>query len=198
MTTVTVLIPTIPPRAVMLARALASVKAQTRQPDAIVAWLDHEGLGAAGARNAALEGISTDFVALLDDDDEFLPHHIHDLMETQAATGADMVYPEYKDGIPGLFAGLLDRPFTDETPAALRRGNFIPITCLVRTAALKAVGGFVGVPGRATAEDDWGTWLRLLDGGYTFAHHPGITWQWNTHYRHTSGHPWTETAAAHA
>jgi glycosyltransferase involved in cell wall biosynthesis len=195
-TTVTVLIPTIPPREVMLQRALASVRVQTRQPDDVVVWVDRDGVGAAGARNAALGFVDSDFVALLDDDDEFLPHHLADLLATQEVTDADMVFPEYADGIPGLFTGWLDRDFDETSAAVLRQRNFIPITCLVRTSALRAVGGFVSVPGHATAEDDWGTWCRLLEGGYKFVHHPGVTWRWNTHYRHTSGWPWTRTAAA--
>jgi glycosyltransferase involved in cell wall biosynthesis len=197
-TTVTVLIPTIPPRDAMLQRALASVRAQTRQPDDVVVWVDNDGVGAAAARNTALEFVDTEFVAFLDDDDELLPNHLADLLATQEQTGADLVFPNYRGANEGMFADWLERDFDETSAAVLHGANFIPITILARTDAVKAVGGFAAVPGRVCAEEDWGCWVRLLDAGYTFARHDGVTWQWNGHYAHTSGHPWTKTVAASA
>jgi glycosyltransferase involved in cell wall biosynthesis len=73
---ITVCIPTIPPRAKMLARALESVAEQTLQPAAIIVEYDHEHTGAAATKNRALAKVTTPLVAFLDDDDHFLPHHL--------------------------------------------------------------------------------------------------------------------------
>jgi hypothetical protein len=120
----------------------------------------------------------TEWIAFLDDDDEFEPWHIERLLRHQAETGADLVYPWFTvvDGFDPL--GWEGRQFD---PAALRRYNYIPITVLVRRELVIAAGGFTnrtdGVGG-ATWED-WNCWLALLDLGATFSHLPARTWRWH-------------------
>lgn len=206
MTTVGVSIASIPPRAKMLARALRSVCAQTWEPNQIVVHIDHEGVGAAEAKNRALAAISTEWVAFLDDDDEFHPPHLEALYTCAQQTGADLVYPWFT-GInsDGLFAvpdehGRLRTPFGQpwiddiHIPYIRQAGNFIPTTVLCRTELARQVGGFVGRDGTDSG-DDYGLWMRLLDAGAKFAHLPERTWQWNGHDAHTSGQNWRATGA---
>ena len=88
MSTVSVIIPAHPARMLngMLQRALSSVWAQTRVPDAVHIVIDTGREGAAATRQRALMAASTDFVAFLDSDDLFLPKHLEWLMTHQEET----------------------------------------------------------------------------------------------------------------
>jgi glycosyltransferase involved in cell wall biosynthesis len=211
MPTVGVSIASIPPRAPLLARALASVCAQTRPADQIVVHIDHEGVGAPDSKNAALAAIATDWVAFLDDDDEFLPQHLEHLLQTAEETGADLVYPWYQGINMGIFhipdelGNLripLGIPFRQvHADMILAGNNFIPTTVLVRTQLAQEVGGFAVSGARGPHDniegdtgDDRALWQRLLNAGAKFVHHPEITWEWCGHDgvsgAHTSGMPW--------
>lgn len=191
--TVTVCIPSIPPRAPMLARALASVTAQTLQPDAIAVAIDHQHDGAPVTRNRALAAAQTDWVAFLDDDDELLPNHLAELVAAGEETGADLIYPNFR---------CLDPDGNDKTlPESIRSGqefdarilrtrSFIPVTTLVRTEIAQRVGGF-SYPRQTRGKryEDWGFYLKLLDVDARFHHHPVTTWIWHHHGANTSGLP---------
>jgi glycosyltransferase involved in cell wall biosynthesis len=185
--TTSVCIPTIPPRATLLRRALGSVYQQTLPADEIVVVPDVEHRGAAATRNLAVERATSEWVAFLDDDDEFLPQHLELLVQHQSQTGADLVYPWFEIA-GGTFdpLGWEGRPFD---PVALRQANYIPVTVLVRRQLLLDAGGFRnrsdGIGG-ATWED-WAAWLALLDQGATFSHLPSRTWRWHHHGEHTRG-----------
>lgn len=179
---ITVVTPSIPPRAAMLGRAAASVQAQKRPADDHVIYMDWTGVGPGGARNGALERVTTEWVAFLDDDDEFLPHHLRACERMARHTGADVVYPigRYDWGDDPL--GQMSRPFSE---LRLRMGNFIPITVLARTALILDVGGFpLGHEAPLMGEqrcEDWGLWLRMLDSGASFAALNQVTWICHTH-----------------
>jgi glycosyltransferase involved in cell wall biosynthesis len=184
---ITVVVATIPIRAKMLRKALASVVLQTFQPAAIVVEYDHEHTGAAATKNRGLARVTSDWVAFLDDDDQFMPEHLEKLREAQLATGADVVYsmpfiPQIPGGIDP--SGMRGAPFD---PAELRRRSYIQTTSLVRTKLIQATGGFQ-LPQHVTSDyDDWGAWLALLDAGATFHHLPEQTFIWEHHGRNTSG-----------
>ena len=202
----------------MLPRAVASVAAQTRLPDEIVVMIDHAGVGAAANRNAALGRVTSEYVAFLDDDDEFLPHHLEHCLALLEETGADLCYPWFEGinsfGIfgvpkPGLTVGqarAYGQPLSvpcvspegrewDETLADWLSwaGNFIPVTVVARTEAVRSVGGFEGLADQSVDQcDDYRCWMHLLEAGATFVHLPERTWRWNGHPGHTSGRRWTE------
>lgn len=213
MSTVTVCIPTIPPRTEVLQRALRSVLTQTRPADAIAIVVDHDGDGAAVTRNRAWHAADTEYVAFLDDDDEFLPNHLEVLMTTAAETGADLVYswfehlgwpewtPERQDALAvmhnGRLCSPLGVPFGPEQAEHMRRYAFIPITTLVRRSALHKSGGFPRPLSRDWPRDDcedWGGWLRLLNTGAKFVHAPERTWVCH-HGAGTAGRPWRSMVA---
>lgn len=214
MSTVTVCIPTIPPRTEVLARALRSVLVQTRPADAIVIMVDHAGEGAAVTRNRAWRAARTEYVAFLDDDDEFLPEHLEALLGAAVETNADLIYPwfehegwpewtpERQDALAVPYRGQLRSPlgvaFGKEQAEHMRRYAFIPITTLCRRSALVRSGGF---PRPLSAEwprddcEDWGGWLRLLNTGAKFVHVPRRTWICH-HGRGTAGRPWKAAVGA--
>jgi glycosyltransferase involved in cell wall biosynthesis len=186
---ITVVVATIPIRAKMLRKALASVVLQTFQPAAIVVEYDHERTGAAATKNRGLAKVTTEWVAFLDDDDAFLPEHLEKLREAQLDSGADVVYsmpfiPQIPGGIDP--SGMRGAPFD---PDELRRRSYIQTTSLVRTKLIQASGGFQLPRHVASDYDDWGAWLALLDAGATFHHLPEQTFLWEHHGRNTSGRP---------
>lgn len=195
---VTVCIPTIPPREAFLARALASVEAQTLTPAAVSVYPDLEGLGAAGARNAAMAAADTEWVAFLDDDDWLLPKHLDVLLSAAEETGADLVYPWFEsNGTDPLYIAnqrAAFRPFDELSRYWLiHHGNFIPVTTLVRREVLLDVGGFAPPPGASASIpcEDWGAWRALALAGAKFYHVPERTWHWQHWHGHTGGRPWT-------
>jgi glycosyltransferase involved in cell wall biosynthesis len=186
-TTVAAVIPSIPPRAGKLLEALASVANQTRPVDQISVAIDHERQGAAATRNRAFAAVDCEWTAFLDDDDLWRPQHVERLLSTAVNCHADLVYPWFDvDG----GSDPLGREGVPFDPDALRLNNYIPVTLLVRTAALRDVGGFP-VPGSEAWPhgdcEDWAAWLQLLNAGATFVHLPERTWIWRWDGRNTSG-----------
>lgn len=192
---VTVVIPTVAGREDLLTRALDSVAAQIVPPGAVVVQEDRERRGAAWARNAALERVGTSWVAWLDDDDELLPNHVKVLVRAANQTGADLVYsyaefvggPDPLSSVDpqGRFApNPVNVPWSSYADLWLRtRGNFIPVTYLVRADLVRQVGGF---PEPYSFEhpqndcEDLGLLLLLLDAGALFYHVPGVrTWRYH-------------------
>lgn len=187
---ITAVIPVHPPNLAngMLTRAMTSVSRQSHPVDQVSVALDRDHWGAAKTRDVALSGITTQWVAFLDSDDQWYPNHVEALLVTAKTTGADVVYPWF-DVPEGFdpFPQYEGQPFNVE---ALREvQNYIPITVLVKTRFLHEVGGFAkNVRGSGTNPcDDWGMWLALWDAGADFVHHNGRTWRWNWHRGNTSG-----------
>jgi glycosyltransferase involved in cell wall biosynthesis len=180
---ITVVIPTIAGREAMLARALASVQAQT-MPCQVIVELDSDRRGAAAARNRALAKVDSEWVAFCDDDDEWYPNHLRLCARHARLTGADVVYPGYDiDGDDPI--GCFGIPFD---PFLLHRRNYIPVTTLCRTELVRKVGGFSDRPDEnGDPCEDWGLWLALLDAGATFSHLPQRTWLWHNNANGTRG-----------
>lgn len=173
---ITVCVATIPPRAKLLRKALASIALQTLQPAVIVVEYDHDRTGAAATKNRALAKVDTKFVGFLDDDDSMYPEHLEKLRAAAEEHAADVVYsmpfiPQVSGGIDP--SGMKGAPFD---PAELRRRSYIQTTSLVRTKLIQSTGGFQCPPG--SDYDDWGCWLALLDAGARFHHVPEQTFQW--------------------
>lgn len=196
--TVAVVIPTIPGREALLQRALASVHAQTRSVDQVVVERDSLRTGAAQSRNRAMQRVTADVIAWLDDDDEWLPHHVASCMRVlERDPSVDLVYPaprmadNGRDPTAVTHQGQIRLPwgirFGPEQEAHLRRqGSFIPMTHLVRTGIVRRVDGFpegfVLPDGRYRGEDE-AYLIRLLDAGARFEHLDRRTWLWHAHPR---------------
>lgn len=179
---ITLIIPTIPPRAELLRRMLRSVSAQTLLPTQIIIESDPYHTGSAATRNRALEKVTTPLVAFADDDDELEPDHLELLLRGMEETGADVVYPWYTvvggtDPRPDRFG----KPFDADE---LRRGSYITVNSLVRTG-LARQAGFDFDP--VTGLDDHVFYLRLLELGAIFHHVPARTFLWNHWEGNTSG-----------
>lgn len=184
---ITVVIPTIKPREEHLRRAVSSVWAQTYTPAEIWVQHDYDREGAAATRNKALEGVATDWVAFLDDDDTLMPQHLRLCARFAALSDADVVYPGYETVGGQDPVGCFGIPFD---ASLLKRRNFIPVTVLARTELVRSAGGFQPMPDEnGDPCEDWGLWLAMLARGARFAHLPQKTWRWYLSDRTTRGRP---------
>jgi GT2 family glycosyltransferase len=171
-----------------LARALASVQAQSpRQPAEVIVVDDGskddsaavaEALGArvisheanrglSAARNSGVAAASHEWVALLDADDEWLPHHLGELWALR--NGHVLVGGSSLNCRPDPRQDRIVGPLTQEprvlTDAAplLHPQNFITVsTTLVRRDSVLDVGGFTAHEG---VVEDLDMWVRLLASG---------------------------------
>lgn len=203
---VLVVIATIHGREALLERALLSIR-EEEVPFAVIVQKDSGGKGPAEMRNRAVDyGIenvgAVQWIAFLDDDDEFDPGHLTRLVRHAEETKAQVVYPWFHLNVGGridnsrgdnllLING--EPAFGHEFDgAALDANNYIPVTALVSTVMFTLVGGF---PRPGSEEwphadcEDWGLWRRLRDYGATFSHLPERTWTWHWHGKNTSGRP---------
>jgi GT2 family glycosyltransferase len=195
MSTVSVVIATIPPRAQLLARARRSVSAQRRPPDEIIVVTDEHGEGAGPTRNKGIARATSEYVAILDDDDELLPRHLHALMLAAERTDADVVYPwfelwdngrrvvdrELGTMLHGEIVNPLGVTFGLEQAEHMRHYAFIPACLLLRRDMVIAVHGYPGPDEPEYRQrggcEDWALLIRMLDAGARFVHVPERTWR---------------------
>ncbi|HEX9548485.1 MAG TPA: glycosyltransferase [Acidimicrobiales bacterium] len=186
---ITVVTATLGRRPAKLREAVESVRAQTFSDwehvivddgsfsvapieGARVVAISHQGPGP--ARNAGLAVAGGGALALLDDDDLWHPDHLATVWEAMQRTGADVVYADcdevgrrdgYRTVVRDFDAGLLEEE------------NFICVPAtLVRSDALRKVGGFAGGP-----LEDWETWKRMAHAGCHFVHVPRVTVTYRFH-----------------
>jgi glycosyltransferase involved in cell wall biosynthesis len=182
---ISVIIPTVTPRRELLARALASVGRQTLQPDTVHISDDVDRIGGARNRQRALDRVTTYLTAPLDDDDEFLPHHLEVLADEMERTGADLIFGWFHViGGTDPFPWAEGKPWDDQEP------HQVPVTWLAETEVIRSVGGFAGEWDVTQAEDpgidaagnrageDYRLILRLINAGAKIVHLNNRTWNW--------------------
>lgn len=172
-------------RATELGRSLASVWAQRPNlPAEVIVVDDHstddtaavadslgarvirhaENRGPAAARNTALRATACEWVAFLDSDDEWLPHHLAHLWEIRdghALVGGGAYYLT-SDGSGDRFAGPVTRrpmQFTSPDRLISTLNFFTTSGSMVRRDAALDAGGF----GRWWGAEDFDLWLRVLE-----------------------------------
>jgi hypothetical protein len=150
----------IPERHELLARACASVRAQTfgrvphliriEEPDTFsTQHVAHQ-------RNAILPAVHTGWMAVLDDDDTFHPTYLERVATAIAEhPNADVVYT-YCEGHPHA-----EGPFDLER---LMRENYIDGEAVIRTDTLRRFGAY---PVNAIVED-WQVWKAFAAAGCEF------------------------------
>jgi glycosyltransferase involved in cell wall biosynthesis len=126
-----------------------------------------ENSGVSAARNLGLEQVATEWVAFLDDDDVWAPSHLAGLLEAANAAEHDVdVVCSGSYTVTGERAVTRVRcpPTAARVREALRARNVlvVPSRVLVRTEAVRAVGGF---DTEFSLAADWDLWLRLVQNG---------------------------------
>ena len=170
MGSVAVVTSAIPERLDLLAELLASVHAQSRLPEEHIICIDYEYRGTAATLNRALAGVTSDFVAVAQDDDILYPNHLEVLLDN--SDGADVVYPRCDADWPVVN---LDADFNARL---LKYCNYIPATALIRTDLLRKVGGWPDA-----AWEDHELWKVLVDAGARFRKVNEVTWHYRRHGR---------------
>lgn len=172
----------------MTAKAVNSVLAQTIPVAAIIVEVDDRRLGAAETRHRGLMRVTSDWVAFLDSDDHFYPHHLDALLDTALTHEADYVFSHPVTwGGCNPFEKDFGKPFDPENP------RHTTITTLVRTHIAQEVGFLdYNMPPKGlygTSDEDWRFMMGCLNLGAKIVHCPERTWLWNMHGRNTGGVP---------
>ena len=175
-------------RAHMLEAAVVSALAQRPRPPAEVIVVDdgsaddtaaaaeragarvirHErNRGLAAARNTGLEAAACEWVALLDSDDEWLPHHLAHLWELRdghVLVAASALRCGADPAANRVQGPATRRPKLLASPRALvHPGNIVPVSAsMVRRSVALEAGGFQA---RRGVVEDFDLWLRVLARG---------------------------------
>lgn len=190
-TTVAAVIPSIPQRRELLQRAVGSIVQQDIDVvTSINVSVDLWGNGAGVTRNRALEAAllaGTEWIAFLDDDDEWMRHHLSTCLGAAELHRADVIIPWFEvlpnGGDP--FPQFRGRQWDVDNP------HVFPIACLVRTALIvKAQARFDPMLEPNWMLVDFPFWKALHDHGACFHAIPDSTWNWHHHGRNTSGVPY--------
>lgn len=192
---VTVCTPTIPPRGALLGRAMNSVMAQTYKPLVHLIMSDFNRVGAPEMLDACLRTAQTEWVAILADDDEFLPHHLETLWHLIENEKADVGYTHFKYSDGGN-AGHLEKfrgmPFDHEKPRQMT-GVYMG-----RRELLLDIGGHSGFFNVEDDEldeegnrigEDFVLVQRLAWAKAKVAVSPEVTWIYHVGHGNTLGRP---------
>lgn len=186
--TVTVCIPTIPPRGEMLRVAIGSVLDQSHRVSQISVAVDLDHDGAWATRNRALRASVSDWTLFLDDDDQLAPWCVEHLLTVAHDEGADVVWGWYEvRGGGDPFPHYRGRQYDPAQP------HIVPITYMARTQLLQScvqsMGGFQPDAIGAWDNQDMPILHCLWDMGAKFRADPRVVWYWNHHGANSSGMP---------
>lgn len=151
---ITVCTPTIPVRGHLLSRAVQSVHNQTFKPAAHIVSVDHNRNGGPATLDSAIKAADTEWVATLDDDDEWLPGHLEVLWRLVAECDGkvDLAFTHFRyssTGDGGHLEQFRHQPFDINNPRQTTN------VFLVRKAVWEAVGGFGGGFDPDSYDVDW-------------------------------------------
>lgn len=141
------------------------VKIAKENPDIQIKYIPHEhNMGACIARNTGLEAATGEYIAYLDDDDEWLPDKIEKQIQVMRNPDISLVYcgSLCKNDSEGTCEIVNKRYIRGNAFSTLLYGNFIESTSypLIRKSSLKAIGGFDPLMQSA---QDYDVWLRLAE-----------------------------------
>lgn len=170
----------------MTAKAVGSVFQQTLPVSGLIVEVDQFHEGAARTRHAGLMKVTTPWVAFLDSDDSFYPHHLDALLDTALTEGADFVFSHPVTwGGYNPFEADFGKPWDNDNP------RHTTITTLVRTEIAQEVGflDFNTPVGFGVSDEDYRFTINCMNAGARIVHCPEKTWLWNMHGRNSGGVP---------
>lgn len=173
---ITVITPTMPHRADMLAECVASVEAQTLPAVAHLIGVD-PGDGQVPTQNRLWPQVETEWIQVLADDDLLYPDHLHRLAgRTQLAATEP---PFHEPDIVYSYCAVEGRPGWNPNVPFEESRLQIPATALIRRSLVEELGGWQ-LPGDGNFEDH-DFWHRATEAGATFACLQAITWTYRFH-----------------
>lgn len=165
---VAVLTPSLPERSLLLDEARASVVAQTIGVEHLVG-VDVSREGSAIIRNRLAADTHADWFLLLDDDDVLDTDYVETLLPH--LEDADVVYPWCR------VEGSRWSPNRLYRKGALAKGNFIPVTAMIRRSMWESLDGLRPSKGY----EDWDLWRRAEAAGARFVCVPEVLWTYRIH-----------------
>ncbi len=140
--------------------------------------------GLSAARNTAISLAKSNFIALIDADDLWLPAHLASLVKIQNTTNCDWAF-----GGVSLFDSDSGTHLYDRTPP-ICTGKEIPLklfnctyniqpsATLLRKCCVEAVGGF---DASLRSVEDLDMWIKLFRRGYKLAYSGAVTCRYRQH-----------------
>ena len=170
----------------LLARALASVWAQTRQPERVLVVNDTLRVGAGTVRQQLLDMVQTEWLAWLDSDDEWFPEHLEKVMRVAEETDSVWVHSYFEcRGVDPL--GHFGVPFNPCTP------HHTTMVILERTYLAKEVGFPPSATHGRFSNEDWahitGFAQLCCERNLKMTHLPERTWTYHMGHGNSSGRP---------
>jgi glycosyltransferase involved in cell wall biosynthesis len=192
---ITVCTATISIRTELLERAKKSVENQTLKPKKHLIKLDSERQGHTKVLDELINEADTEYIAILDDDDELLPNHLELLYKAIQENDADLVYPHFKySNLPD--AGHLEK--YKNMPWDNNPNRQVPITWLAKRQSILEVGGFSkDFDSNSYLTDNEGNRLgqdyfmirKLVEANKIIYHISDITWIYHVGHGSTLGMP---------
>lgn len=143
-----------------------------------------ENKGLPAARNTGLRVAQGEFIAYVDDDDVYYPHHIETLVRALEITKHSVVYSnavhlQYRNEAGSRVVVSHDVPYSfDFSRDRFLYENYIPVLCVMhKRACLDTVGMFDET--FRFALEDWELWVRMSQ-QYDFLHVDAVTCEFRT------------------
>jgi GT2 family glycosyltransferase/glycosyltransferase involved in cell wall biosynthesis/Flp pilus assembly protein TadD len=150
-----------------------------------VRYIRHEeNRGLPASRNTGLKATHSTYVAYLDDDDIYYPHHLETLVRAARLSGARVVYSDaihlqYRNEATGRVLVSRDVPYSfDFSRDRFLYENYTPVLCVMHERACLDEVGLFDESFRHALED-WELWVRLSQ-QYEFLHLKVVTCEFRT------------------
>ena len=131
--------------------------------------------------NRLLRLVETEWLAVLHDDDIYLPHYVETILP--AIEDADVVYTF--STTPEVSRQDVSGWPQNQLVAALERSNIVPACAAIRAESVRYIGGWQHVD--KPLFSDWSNWLRLARSGARFRCVPIEAWSYRFHDGQTCG-----------